>query len=106
MATEGSLIAVAQAGKQAVVLLQCALHNDAMKLTMLADVVIETVSLPSRLCFVEPNSLWAVGVSSCGSGKISAGRAVRSAGEQGLLRACIVTSCVDAGRSPDCSIQL
>jgi hypothetical protein len=81
MATEGPLMAVAQAGKQAVVLLQCTLDGETAQLTRLADIVIETVALPSRLCFMGPASLWAVGLGS--SGHMSAGRAQRTSGVQG-----------------------
>jgi hypothetical protein len=83
MAVEGPLIAVAQAGKQAVVLLQCTLDGETAQLTRKADIVIDTVALPSRLCFTAPNSLWAIGTSG-GKGLCSVGRVHQGAGRSGL----------------------
>ena len=82
MATQGALIAAAQAGKQAVVLLQCQLDGEAAQLTRVAEVLIGSMALPSRLCFAA-DELWAVGLSD-GKGHISVGRAHTSTGPASL----------------------
>lgn len=78
LATEGALIAVAQAGKHSVVLLQCQLDGEAALLTRVAEVVIDRIALPSRLCFAA-DTLWVVGAVD-GTGHISVGRAQNRAG--------------------------
>ena len=82
MATQGALIAAAQAGKQAVVLLQCQLDGETAQLTLVAEVVIGSIAFPARLCFTA-GELWVVG-SSDSKGHISVGRAHTSTGPASL----------------------